>query len=562
MGRAAYGHGTIKEGRSAMKWRVGSALLVALILGAGGCGKEPAARPGPTVLRPTPSPAADASQTQNHEAEESAGLQPFKKVRPAAVAGLFYPQDQDELARKIDGFLAQAKKSPMTHLWGLVCPHAGYEFSGPVAAYGYKQLQGRRYSTVIVMGPSHYADFQGAALPDADALATPFGLIPVSPKAARLAASPPLTVNPPCVVQRPDWWRQSPAASSSSGPDSPQTWEHSVEVQLPFLQRTLKGFRVIPIVFGRVAPAEIAKAIGEYVDDSTLLVASSDLSHYYPYDQARQLDDACVKAICDLDVQRMQAQEACGKGPILALMNLARAKGWKTRLLDCRNSGDTSGERSRVVGYAAIAFYSDEATKPSPRVPGGSANAYRQDERKLLLELARKSLAATAGGQQAPAVPAGISESLRQPRACFVTLTIDGQLRGCIGSLLPEGPLAEAVIRRARSAALEDPRFSPVEPDEVKRIHIEISVLSLPRPLEFTSPEDLLAKLRPGVDGVVLSLGPNQATYLPQVWKEIPSKEDFLGSLSRKAGLGESAWRSPEAKVETYQAEAFEEAKP
>ncbi len=149
-----------------MKWHVGLALFATLILGAGACGEGPAAS------------------------------QPFKKVRPAAVAGLFYPQDRDELARKIDGFLEQAKKSPMAHLRGLVCPHAGYEFSGPVAAYGYKQVQGRPLATVIVMGPSHYAYFQGAALPDADAMATPLGLIPVSPKAARLAASPPLAVNP------------------------------------------------------------------------------------------------------------------------------------------------------------------------------------------------------------------------------------------------------------------------------------------------------------------------------------------------------------------------------
>jgi AmmeMemoRadiSam system protein B/AmmeMemoRadiSam system protein A len=535
------------------------ALLVALILGAGGCGKEPGVRPSTPVLVASPSPTTDAKEAENRAAGKPAALPQFKKVRPAAVAGLFYPQDRDELAKTIDGFLAQAKKSPMAHLHGLVCPHAGYEFSGPVAAYGYQQLQGRHYSTVIVMGPSHYADFQGAALPDADAMATPLGLIPVSAKAAQLAASPLLAVNPPCQLERPDWWRRSPAASSPGGQDSPHTWEHSVEVQLPFLQRTLKDFCVIPIVFGRVDPAEMAKAIEKYVDDSTLLVASSDLSHYYPYDRARQLDDACVKAVCDLDVKRMQGQEACGKGPILALMHVARTKGWKTRLLDCRNSGDTSGDKSRVVGYAAIAFYSDDQAKPAPPVPSRSADTYRQDERKLLLELAKKSLAAAAGGEKAPAVPAGISENLRQPRACFVTLTIGGQLRGCIGSLLPEEPLADAVVRRARSAALEDPRFSPVRPDEAKRIHIEISVLSLPRPLEFKSPEELLARLRPGVDGVVLSVGPGQATYLPQVWKEIPSKEDFLGSLSRKAGLSESAWRSPEAKVETYQVEAFEE---
>jgi hypothetical protein len=551
-----------------MKWHHGLALLAALILVVGGCGKGPGTSPGipaVAVAAPpgpaAPAPAAEADEAKSLAAEEPAALPPLKKIRPAAVAGLFYPRDREELGKVIDGYLAQAKQSPMAHLRGLVCPHAGYAFSGPVAAYGYKQLQGRRYARVIVMGPSHYAVFDGAALPNADAMSTPLGLVPVSPAAARLAASPPLAVDPACQVDRPDWWWHSPAAPAAGGQDTPHTWEHSIEAELPFLQRTLGEFRVVPIVFGRVDPAEVAKAIEKYVDDSTLLVASSDLSHYYDYDKAKRLDDACVKAICDLDIQRMQTQEACGKGPILALMQLARAKRWKTKLLDCRNSGDTSGDKSQVVGYAAIAFYSDDLPRHSPPATSRPAAVYRQDERKLLLELARKSLAAAAAGEKSPAVPAGISESLRQPRACFVTLTIDGQLRGCIGSLAPEEPLAEAVIRRARSAALEDPRFPPVTPQEVKRVHIEISVLSLPRPLEFTSPEDLLAKLRPGVDGVVLSVGLERATYLPQVWKEIPVKEEFLGSLSRKAGLEESAWRSPDAKVETYHVEAFEEAK-
>ena len=451
-----------------MRWQFGLALLVALILAGSGCERGPSAAPGSTDLVALASSSADAESARSDAADEPAAPRQFKKTRPAAVAGLFYPQEREKLAKTINNCLSQAKTSPIEHLRGLVCPHAGYEFSGPVAAYGYKQLQGRRYKTVIVMGPSHYADFRGAALPDADAMATPLGLIPVSSKATELAASPPLAVNPPCRVRRPDWWRQSPAASTE-GEDSPHTWEHSVEVQFPFLQRTLTRFEVIPIVFGRVEPAKVAKAIEKYVDDSTLVVASSDLSHYYAYDDAKRLDDACVKAVCDLDIQRMEGQEACGKGPILALMHLARTKGWKTRLLDCRNSGDTSGEKSRVVGYAAIAFYSEEGSQSSPdapseserrlkpglqrktssHAPSESADTYSQEERSLLLELARKSLVAATRGEKAPGVPAGISENLRQPRACFVTLTINGRLRGCIGSLLPQEPLAEAVIRRA-----------------------------------------------------------------------------------------------------------------
>ena len=407
-----------------MRWHGASALLVALILGAGGCGRGPGIGPSAAVVAAAAAPAADAQEPENRAAEEPAAPQQFKKVRPAAVAGLFYPRDRDELAPTIDGFLAQVKPSPMGHVRALICPHAGYEFSGPVAAHSFKQLQGRRYRTVIVLGPSHYAYFEGAALPDADAMATPLGVIPVSADAARLAASSPLAVNPPSRVDRPDWWPRSPAASSASGQDTPHTWEHSIEAELPFLQRTLKDFRLVPIVFGDVDPVKVAKAIDKYVDDSTLLVVSSDLSHFYSYDEAKRLDEACVKAICDLDIPRMQEQEACGKGPILTLMLLARARGWKTRLLDCRNSGDTSGEKSRVVGYAAIAFYSDEQAKPS-REPSRTAAVYREDQRKLLLELR---------GNRWPRRPAGKNAD----RAC----------RDCRGPAAAEGLLRHADHRR------------------------------------------------------------------------------------------------------------------
>jgi predicted class III extradiol MEMO1 family dioxygenase len=303
--------------------------------------------------------AAGCSSKGNEEKREGASPK-GGKIREPAVAGLFYPAEKEELARMIDGFLANVDTPPVENLRGLVCPHAGYRFSGPIAAYGYKQLLGRDVRTVVVMGPSHTSEFRGASIPDVEAYRTPLGEIRLSPKAKELAKIRPLITNPPCRVVRPPWWQQSPKKAPPIGEDTPHTWEHSLEVQLPFLQRTLKDFEIVPIVFAArelVDVEQVARILEGSIDDKTVLIASSDLSHYYPYEVARQKDARCTKAICDLDIEAMKKQEACGQAPILTLMHIAKKKGWKAKLLDYRNSGDTAGDKSGVVGYAAIAFF-------------------------------------------------------------------------------------------------------------------------------------------------------------------------------------------------------------
>lgn len=487
------------------------------------------------------------------------------KVRQAAVAGLFYPRNQEELAREVDELLAEVKPDPVAKLRALVSPHAGYDFSGPVAAVAYKQLEGRDVDTVIVMAPSHYADFDGASIPDVDGYQTPLGPVRLSPRAKELAKRPPLAINPKCDVARPSWWRQAPKELPPFGEDTPHTWEHSLEVQLPFLQRTLEDFALVPIVFGRVEPAEVAKALQGAIDDKTVLVASSDLSHYLPYETAQQLDSSCVRAICDLDVERIGRADACGKGPILTLIHLAKKHGWRAELLDYRNSGDTSGDKSGVVGYAAIAFYEPGEGDPPPEPPKFNfsdepPSELSPDDGKVLVELARKTVTEVVTEGTLPSVDMeAMPESLTGRRACFVTLTKKGELRGCIGSIFPQEELCRAVVARAKSAATEDPRFPPVKPDELDDLEIEVSVLTIPRPLEHESPEDLLAKLRPKVDGVVLQLGGRQATYLPQVWDQIAEPEEFMRHLSQKAGLRPDDWRHPEAMVLTYEVQAFEQ---
>jgi len=464
------------------------------------------------------------------------------------VAGLFYPDEEATLAQTIVGLLENAPEHHVPGLKALVCPHAGYAYSGLTAASAYKTLAGRDVKTVVILAASHYAAFQGASVPNVDAYQTPLGTVPISEKAQALVKTSPFVLEPKCFVQRPPWWRQASKSAPPAGEDTPETWEHSVEVQVPFLQQVLKGFKILPIVFGTADPEQVAKALAAILDDKTVVLASSDLSHYHAYETAKRLDGRCVKAICDLNLDEMKDQEACGKLPILTLMHLGRLKEWKTRLLDYRNSGDTSGEKDRVVGYTAVAFY-----EPAPE---GFAAA----ERSFLLDLARRTLTNVATNGGLPVLRSDdVPAKLRETKACFVTLTKAGSLRGCIGHIQPQEALYLAVIHNAQGAARHDPRFPPVGADEAGEIKIEISVLTEPQPLRFDSPEDLLARLRPHTDGVLLRIGPRNATFLPQVWSQIPDKVQFLNRLAQKAGCEPSAWRGKDTAVLTYRVEAFHE---
>ena len=504
---------------------------------------------------------SDKQSASNISAPLTTSL-PSQRVRQPAVAGAFYDGDADKLSKSIDQFLAAAQGEPVANLRGLVCPHAGYVYSGLTAAHGYKQLIGRDFRTVILMAPSHTSPFQGVSVGDFDAYRTPLGLVPISAKSKALATQPPFALEPRVMVRRMD---------GVVGEATPETFEHSGEVQVPFLQKTLKNFDLVSLVFGQADPAQAAQAIAAQLDDKTLLIASSDLSHYHPYDEANAMDKRCVETICNLDFNGLGEDSACGRLPTLTLMHLAKTYGWKTKLLDHRNSGDTAGGKDRVVGYAAIAFYATESSKPLPAAPPPSAAAppaqeqplFTREERKLLLDLARRSVTEVVTKGRLPAVDASsYPKKFLEPKGCFVTLTKNGQLRGCIGHILPQMPLYQAVMDNSLSSATRDTRFQPVQPDELKAIEVEISVLTVPQPLPFSSQEDLLNKLQPLKDGVVLQVAGSGATYLPQVWEQIPDKVMFLSTLSQKAGCPPNAWRGPGTVVHIYHVEHFKESEP
>lgn len=452
-------------------------------------------------------------------------------VRMPAVAGTYYPADREELLSSLAECFAKAVKTAVPgRIRALVSPHAGYIYSGPVAASAYSALT-EKYPRVMILAASHHARYYGVSVSDKDALRTPLGDVPVSPEAARLRAIPGFSVN-----------------------GKAETPEHSLEVQLPFLQMVMGDFTLIPLLLGEVDPKLLARAILPLVTEDTLLVASTDLTHYLSYDEASRLDSVCAASITSLNPDGVEEFSACGRLPVLTVMEIARIKGWKGKLLDLRNSGDTTGKTDRVVGYAAIAFYSDgtqEGESMEPQIP--------QSDRSALLALARSAITAHLikdGGVKRPESPAAL---LKEKRGCFVTLHKGGQLRGCIGTIEPLVALMDCVEQNAVNAAFHDPRFPALSAAELSEVNVEVSVLTVPKPLIYSSPEDLLKKLKPNVHGVILTSGGRRATFLPQVWEQIGNAESFLIHLCVKAGCTPNCWKNPDTKIETYEAEYFSE---
>jgi hypothetical protein len=418
---------------------------------------------------------------------------------------MFYPRDAGELEREvaelIDGVENLAPR--FGHPKALIVPHAGYLYSGTVAARAYDELTAARglVKRVVLLGPVHRVAVRGLALPGVEAFDTPLGRIPVDAEAVRMLAPFRQVVS-------------SPAAHAM---------EHSLEVQLPFLQRMLGEFSVLPLAVGDARPQEVLEVIERlWGGPETLFVISTDLSHYHGYEDARRIDRATLTRIAAFDTD-INHEEACGATPLNGFLAAARSRGLSIRLLGACNSGDTAGGKDRVVGYSAFSLY--EGSRVS-----------LEDAGLTLLAIARAAIGHRLGVHAEPP-RTDIAPWLARPGASFVTLMLEAKLRGCIGSLAATRRLGEDVAENAQAAALRDPRFAPLTPGEWPRCEVEVSVLSSAKPLRFADEAEMLAQIRAGEDGVILEHEGRRATFLPQVWESLPEKPKFLGELMRKAGI-------------------------
>ncbi|MFH1981069.1 MAG: AmmeMemoRadiSam system protein B [Pseudomonadota bacterium] len=469
-------------------------------------------------------------------------------VRSAVWAGQFYPATPEALSAVIEDLLRQATegggryRSPFPDAVprAIVLPHAGYVYSGITAAHGLATLPAGGIDKVILMGPDHRVGLSRAAVSDVDGYETPLGRVPLHPDARALLTDT-------------DLFQYSPASDRM---------EHSLEVVLPYLQQRLGRFSLVPVVVGQMDPQPLARRINRLLDDRTLLVVSSDLSHFLPYEQAVARDKETLALIRSGNAAALmhERDRACGSIPLAVLLEIARERGWQPSIIHYSNSGDSAGTRERVVGYAAVVFYGGSSMG---NLTVSQSSAMGPDDGQALVALARQTIKEKLGLTTDPESSTQLEARLRnpifhQPGGTFVTLKKKGQLRGCIGTLSARQPLKDDVAQNAINAAFRDPRFKPLTAAEFNQVDIEVSVLSDPQPLFYDSAEDLVKKLRPGVDGVIIQKGMRRATFLPQVWDQLPTHKAFLGHLCLKAGLPESAWKDGELEVSTYQVTYFE----
>jgi len=437
-------------------------------------------------------------------------------IRQPAVAGSFYPGEPSELAKMIARMLAETERPAVDgDIVGLVVPHAGYVYSGPVAASGFKAIQGLNYKDVIVIAPCHVEAFPGAAVYPGKAYRTPLGDIEINKELSEKIAKGSKMVE----------------LSDKGHRFTGRGGEHSLEVELPFLQTMLDDFNFVAVVMGS-QDMQTCRGLAESIYEScknrndVLLVASSDLSHFHDYNTATTLDSQVVDLINNYDYNQLYTEleqrkiEACGGGPIIAVMIASQMMGaGSARVVKYANSGDVSGDKSSVVGYLAAARESIEAVL---------------EKRQLQPDITKYT---------------GV---LTEKRGAFVTLTIDGRLRGCIGYIQAVKPLYETIAEMAVQAAFHDPRFPSLTKSEFNSIDIEISVLT-PMIIE-KNPENVVV----GRDGLYIVRGYNSGLLLPQVPVENSwDRETFLNQTCIKAGLPPGTWKEAETQIYRFQADIF-----
>lgn len=456
----------------------------------------------------------------------------MNKTREAAVAGLFYPADVYQLSSELDGYLKHAGPSLSRRPHILIVPHAGYMYSAKVAAQAYQKLQpfGREIRKVILLGPSHRVTLNGAALSSADSFRTPLGKVPVDREiTAVLAQDKSFTYN-----------------------DLAHKNEHSLEVQLPFLQKTLQDFSIVPVVYGTVSPEALASTLRPLLDrNDTLLVISADLSHYLDYETARKVDEHTAALVAES--KPLDPHLSCGAAGINTALLLARELGLQPQMLDMASSGDVGGDMQSVVGYAAWVF--NRGAEPQKQLTPlerevENLDNFGRHNRQALLDIARKGLeeAVLHGKKYAPSRQ-DYADVLFDKGAAFVTLTKKGELRGCIGSLIAGRAIALDIAANAYAAALEDVRFPAVKAEELPDLSFSISLLTDYERLHFKNEEDVLKQIVSGKDGLVIRDGDRQGVLLPSVWEQIPDKREFLNNLKIKAGLSPVYWSD---KVKIY----------
>lgn len=468
------------------------------------------------------------------------------RIRESVIAGSWYPAEPDRLKRQINGYLSAANPNSIEgELFGIISPHAGYMYSGGIAAYAYKLLQERPFKRILILAPSHHSRFPGSSIYNLGGYRTPLGVVPLDHELIKSLGDH--------------------GALIKYNPDA-DLREHSLEIQLPFLQMVLPRFTIIPVTMGdqsldycrRLADAIVSACGGKGV----LMVASTDLSHYHPNDEAKRIDRVFLERLAAFDPEGLSEEivkhgcEACGAGPVLTLLLATARMGADTaEVLRYSTSGEITGETGGgVVGYVAAAVYKNKAAAEQDLNASGRPGTdlgFSREEKDKLRQLAYNAIRSRCLGEPMPDISIE-SERLSEPRGAFVCLHKGTELRGCIGVIEPRGPLWEMVGQMAVESAFGDPRFCALTPDEMNEIDIEISVLT---PLQRITDPD---RIEVGKHGLYIRKGHRAGLLLPQVAVEHGwNRKEFLEWTCNKAGLAKKAWKDNDTEIHIFSADVF-----
>lgn len=425
----------------------------------------------------------------------------MKKVRPTAAAGKFYTNNKSELSAQLDYFFENAQVECNYKSRAIIVPHAGYEYSGQLAAKGFEYLD-KRVKNLFIIGPPHYVPVKNVALSSYEIWDTPLGEVSVNQ-----AINQELVEKFGCEFE-----------------DEAFVDEHSLEVQIPFVLKKFQQVKIVPIL---ASNREKVKKIIEYYweNKENGFVISSDLSHFYPSAEAKKIDAVTAEMIELKEVDEFNHQQACGAVGVLAVTNFAKDKGFSLIRVGMTNSGEVIGDNSRVVGYGSWFLYEGERNE--------FIKKYCSD---YVINVCKTSILAGLNNESAPKIEKP-PEVFNELGACFVTLEKHGDLRGCIGSIIAHRPLINDLVKNAQNSAFSDPRFHPLRKEEFEELTMDVSLLSAPEKMKFKDEADLLEQIRPFVDGIIIKDGGYQSVYLPSVWEQLPEKKLFLDSLKIKAGL-------------------------
>jgi len=519
-----------------------------------GCSKSGDLPPGPAAGSGARENMSETKEIKSEPGEEELEAAENQKVvfTSALAQRGWYPADAGAMRSQITGFFEKADITPKRDVIALILPHAGYRYSGQTAAYGVKTAA-KRYKRIVVIGPSHYVNMPGVlSVPAATHYSTPLGQVPLDTQFIQQLKTNPMFRNVPQTHEH----------------------EHSVQIEVPLLQYGRPDFKLVPIVAGHCSPRQIAGAadiLKSLVDSDTLVVASSDFVHYGPNygytpfsrnirEEIRKLDMGAYEHIANLDSEgfleykRKTGATICGYIPIAILLAMCE-KPTKADLLKYATSGEMTGDFSNSVSYLSVAF-TGKWNQENPMAGEEQTTKLSRTDKEKLLKLARRSLEFYIKEKKTPTasdVAMEITDPMKREGAAFVTLKKHRMLRGCIGDIIPRGPLYESVIRNAVNAGFNDHRFPPVNAGEYDQLVFEISALTVPRII--ASPD----KIRIGTDGVILKKEGRSAVFLPQVAPEQGwNVEQMLSHLSAKAGLSPDAWKQ-DTQFLVFQADVFGE---